>query len=121
MIIYPNNFNIQAAFKWMYDPINNILLISRGRNQHKYIHKEYSMKNKVEEFSNWIRIVHLENQDFKTKDKTRILCIRPYNENLMSRNDLIKFIKDLGITSEIVFDATNNVLQEITQNFNESY
>ena len=121
MIIYPDNFNVQTAFKWMYDPVNDMILVSRKRNQHKYILKEYSIKNKAEEFSNWIRIVHLEDQDFKIEDKTRILCVRPYNESLMTKESLIKLILSFGITSKIIFDATNDVLKEITKNFNESY
>ena len=119
MIIYPN-FNLQQAFKWMYDPVNDIILISRGRNQHKFILKEYSLKNKALDFYNWIRFVYLEPEDFKIENKTRILCVRPYT-GLMDKKDLIKFIRNLNITSEIVFDASNNVIREITQNFNEMY
>ena len=124
MIIYPNNKTIEdirTSFKWMFEPKSNTYLISRGRNQHKYILHEYSLNNEAEPFDNWIRFIHLEEEDFRTINKSRILCVRPYNEIFLHKEYLFCFIRNLGIESPIMFDMTNSMLKQITKNYNENY
>lgn len=121
MIIYPSNYTIsdtRTAFKWMYNFSCDTILISRGRNQHKYIHHEYNQLSLIPEFTDWVRFVHLEKQDFKTKYISRILCVRP---TLHDKEKIERVIQFLKIKSPIVWDATNDIIMDLTKNYNERY
>ena len=123
LIIVNNSLgDVKTTFKWMWEPKKNIILISSGMQQHKFAWKTFYDKNKeIEPFENWIRFIHLSKDDYKNNRKRRILCVRIYEESLVSKDIISSLIRRLGIKSRIVFDITNEKIIKITDNFTTKY
>lgn len=122
LIIFPDDKadSLKTAFKWMWLPSDNIVLISYGRNFHFTIYDKYKKQNpNVADFYNWIRFIHLEENDF-SHPSPRLLCVRKHNVMITS-DDIEKFVRMIGIESNICFDVTNESLKTITGNYFEKY
>ena len=117
--ILEQNINLVDAFKWMYNPFQQIIIVGSTYDQyHLDILDHYAKKHNVDnDFSNWIRAIHLNNYDFKNDKTKRILCIREFDENKFNIKEVKKLIDSLGFKSKKVYHITNEKLQVLTGDY----
>ena len=115
--VFPEDSNILKTFKWMYCPLNNIVLVS-GEQFHSSIYNHWlKTTDEPVPFEKWIRFIHLSPQDFKIKRKKKLLCIRQYPIGLAEKSDVKELIRSVGIKSNTRFDITNEKLADITHDY----
>jgi hypothetical protein len=123
LMILPEGANVEAAFKWMYCPVQRTILVCAGKAEyHADALTKFTKANPSLEasFSRWIRFIHLAAVDFKRGAKKPLLCVRAYDAADVpgvGERELEALIRQLGIKSKIVFGVTNPILAETTGDY----
>jgi hypothetical protein len=121
--ILPEAADVKVAFKWMYAPAEDVILVAAGNGEYHAdaLHRSVRQHPFLDPvFEHWIRFIHLETTDFRPRAKKRLLCVRAYEAAAfpsVTQETLTAVVRGLGIKSPIVFGVTNASLAETTGDY----
>ena len=122
--IFPEDYDkalLLNHYKWMWEPQDNLIVVSPSKNDHRIGYLKYKMTNPaVTDFTCWIRFVHLIGDDFREKHDN-VICVRQFPESLVDKCKIIVLLNELGIKDEIYFGVTNEKIRELTKYYAANY
>ena len=108
MLIYPeiyNESNVNIAHKWMWNPQDDIVLITN--TSYSNIYEEFKVrKPAIDNFFNWIKFI-------RPKDENYNGFLFVFAQNIIGEYKVLEFLKALKITDNIRFNMTNSNLKNM--------